>query len=354
MMIQISDAIFQTQIFIVVFLLLLLITFKKRGAFNFDSNLTEELKGFSMLMIVFSHIGYFLVSDNRFLYPLSVGAGVGVNLFLLLSGYGLTVSALKKPLPIKTFYLKRLLKLLIPLWIVLISLVAIDFLFFDKTYSIGYLIRSFLGVFLTSDLFKDINSPLWYLSLILFYYLIFPVTFIKSKPYITAIIILIIGWLFLKLPLPLNEDSLDLYKLHIFAFPAGVLLAACSDKLTKQISNNFLRYLLLIILTLEFAYFAINSGVGGEEVKEQAISLLTAFIVLGIFLLKDFQFRILNLVGKYSYEIYLVHWPILIRMGALYLILPASIATFIYLGEFLIVAYLLQSFSQKLLPKHSK
>jgi len=39
---------------------------------------TQELKGLAILSIVFAHIAYMLVSDSRFLYPLSVAAGVGV------------------------------------------------------------------------------------------------------------------------------------------------------------------------------------------------------------------------------------------------------------------------------------
>src|SRR5258708_6334643 len=121
-MIPISDALAQTQIFIVILTLVLLLTLKIRKPLTFDNSLTEELKGFAILAIVFSHIGYFLVTDHQFLWPLSIAAGVRVNLFLLLSGYGLALSFSKNPLSIKDFYLKRLLKLFIPLWIVLVAL----------------------------------------------------------------------------------------------------------------------------------------------------------------------------------------------------------------------------------------
>jgi len=66
----------------------------------FPVGITEELKGVGILSVVFAHISYMLVSDNHFLYPLSIAGGVGVDLFLLMSGYGLTVSMLKKKLSV--------------------------------------------------------------------------------------------------------------------------------------------------------------------------------------------------------------------------------------------------------------
>src|SRR3990167_8339061 len=64
---------------------------------------TLALKGFAILAVIFSHIGYFLVADHRFLFPLSTFGGVGVDLFLLLSGFGLTMSALSKDMSIRDF-----------------------------------------------------------------------------------------------------------------------------------------------------------------------------------------------------------------------------------------------------------
>jgi len=41
------------------------------------------------------------------------------------------------------------------------------------------------------------------------------------------------------------------------------------------------------------------------------------------------------LIGTYSYEMYLLHWPLLSRYDFLYRTLPASLATFAYLALFI-------------------
>ena len=98
-------------------------------------------------MIVFSHIGYFLANDPRFLWPLSIFAGVGVNLFLFLSAYGLSVSNKKNQLSIWQWYKKRLPKLFISLWIVAGIFFLMDYFILNRHYSFQYIWHSMIGFF---------------------------------------------------------------------------------------------------------------------------------------------------------------------------------------------------------------
>ena len=174
MAILVNSPVISTYIFIIIFLVVVLATIRRKGTQEFFSaTVSQELKGLAILMIIFGHIGYFLANDHRFLFPLSISAGVGVNLFLLLSGYGLATSSFRQTISIKQFYQKRLLKLFIPFWLVLVFFLALDYFVWRHTYSWAYITRSFLGLFPSADLSTDLNSPLWYFSLILFYYLPF-------------------------------------------------------------------------------------------------------------------------------------------------------------------------------------
>lgn len=347
MQISITNTVFQTQIFILIFTLVLIFSLQKKFNLKIDNALTEELKGFAMLAIVLSHIGYFLVSDHAFLFPLSVEAGVGVNLFLLLSGFGLTLSQLQKPLSIKQFYLKRLPKLFIPLWIVITALFLIDGFWLHKTYHFSEIIKSYLGFFPSSDIFDDLNSPLWYLTMILFFYIIFPLLFWSKKLWLSIIAIFGFAYLLLSLPLPLDHGVQDLYKLHFLAFPLGMLTAwilAKRDKFNTAsiLSNFFIRVLLAFSAFAAFAYFAINSGVGHGKDLEQTISIVSTYLIMLVFWLKQFRFRLFNLVGKYSYEIYLLHWPIIFRYQNLFKLLPAWLTVIFYLVELILLGILLQ------------
>lgn len=333
----------QTLIFIVIFLPVILLTLRKKTGGFFDVSLTGELKGFAMLAIIFSHIGYFLISGQNFLYPLSILAGVGVNIFLFVSGFGLTFSALKKEQSIIGFYKKRLEKLLIPFWITLIIFFIADLFILNRYYSLNYIVQSFFGFFPRADLFIDIDSPLWYFTAILFYYLIFPLVFIKRFPIISAILIYILSLELLNINLPINKDVINIYKLHIVAFPLGIVLSYFFYKfpVIEKLNTSKFKWFLLPFLLGIFLYYSIHSGVGEKPLIEQSISIVTLICLLLIFIIKNFKIIFLEIFGLYSYEIYLIHWPILSRYDFFYKYLPGSIATVLYISLFLGVAFVL-------------
>ena len=108
MEISVADPFLQTIIFAVPLFLAIFLTVRKdKNPNELSIDHTNELKGIAIMMVIFSHIGYFLDSKDAFLYPLSVAGGVGVNIFLFLSGYGLTISSLKSSLSVFGFYYKR-------------------------------------------------------------------------------------------------------------------------------------------------------------------------------------------------------------------------------------------------------
>lgn len=357
MLINVLDPVLQTQIFAGLFLILTLITFKKIKRPSLMSRpLTDQLKGLAIIMIIFSHIGYFLTTFHHFLFPLSVFAGVGVNLFLLMSGFGLTSSALSKELGFLDFYKKRLTKLYIPLWLILIILFLLDLFLLNRHYPLITVFQSFLGFFPEANLYTDIDSPLWYFTLILFYYLIFPIFFQKKLKYFSPLLVYSLSFLITeKINLPVNPSVLGLYKVHLIAFPLGMSLALINHKLIKEkftqiinFGNKNIDILLKTFFSLILLYFiyytAFNSGVGHGVSIEQATSIFTTICVILLFNLIDFEFKILNWFGIYSYEIYLFHWPLLYRYDQIYKFLPAYLATLIYLGIFIGLSYLMQKF----------
>ncbi len=348
MLISISNPIQATWIFSLIFFALILIFVKPRKITEwFPATLTTELKGLAILMIVLSHIGYFLVTDNRFLWPLSIMAGVGVNLFLFLSGYGLTASQIQKNLNVGQFYKKRLLKIFTPFWLSLIVFLLLDFFILGITRSWGYIGQSLIGIFTHADLYHDINSPLWYFTFILGYYLLFPLVFFKKCPWLSAIILYLVGYLVIYYQPTQLDYVLHLYKVHIIAFPLGVFAAWLVTKLkSPTILEKFAHgwraivyYLVMAGLIVLFVYANRNSGVGESANKEQLMSILAVIVISLIFILKKIEFKLFYLFGLYSYEIYLWHWPIMYRFDIFYQWLPAWLATLVYLGFFILLGW---------------
>jgi len=384
MTISILNPVGETWMFASIFFIFLVVSIKeKRGDIAFKSSVTRELKGLSILAIIFAHIGYFLINDHRFLFPLSIISGVAVDMFLFLSGYGIASSASdNQKYNITNFYKKRLPKLFIPFWIVLFLFLILDFFVLKINYSWQFIAQSVFGFFPHADIYNDLNSPMWYFTLIAFYYLIFPIFFSKKKPYISAILIYILTYVLVYfVKLPIFNSVTDMYKAHIIAFPLGILFAWIFDNgeniknfflrkykefykekkeslfvkdFDKLISSSkfqkFIRYLAITILLVIAGYTSYYSGVGFIE-KVRIISIITMLSIWIIFLLKRFEFKLFSLFGKYSYEIYLLHWPILIRYDIFYKYMPASVTTVLYLGLFLIFAIALRKITNLILKK---
>jgi peptidoglycan/LPS O-acetylase OafA/YrhL len=360
-----------TCIFIAILAVVVLLSFRKKNSDDFfPLSTTNELKGLAILLVIFGHIGYFLVSGNLFLFPISNISGVGVDLFLFLSGYGLVVSALKKPRTIGKFYNDRLLKLLVPFWLVLILLFLADFFILNKTYSLIYMASSFLGFFPTANLYADIDSPLWYFTLILFYYLIFPLVFIKKRPWVSAIIIYAVSALII-----FNVGFIGgvryFYDVHSWAFPIGMVIgwglvgsrisqrsiSATADKDSAgepKALKNIGHYALIAILVSVIAYTSYHSGVGKGANIEQFVSLITVSAFVVLFLAKRMEIRLFSLFGLYSYEIYLLHWPILYRYDIFFRFFPGWLSMVLYLALFIGLGWALKTFSGKILSTISK
>jgi peptidoglycan/LPS O-acetylase OafA/YrhL len=372
-MVSINNPIQVTWIFISIFLLVILFSIKplKINKDNdtkgfFPISLTQELKGLAILAVVFSHIGYFLVYQHEFLFPLTILAGVGVNIFLFLSGLGLTISALKKDLSVWNFYKQRLLKLFVPFWLILISFFAADHFFLNINYSWQFTLKAFFGIFTTANIYQDLNSPLWYFTLILFYYLIFPFVFSKKRAWLSAIVIFLIPYLILRQNPEVVQNVLSLYKTHLVAFPLGIFAAwLLSEKfflnVINVVKNNFavnwliknfgqiVRYGFMVGLLFLINYLAFHAGIGEKYYVEEFISIITLIAIIILFALKKFEFRLLSLFGIYSYEIYLLHWPIMYRYDFLYKFMSGWFATVIYLILFLLFGLVLKKVSDLIL-----
>jgi peptidoglycan/LPS O-acetylase OafA/YrhL len=355
MTVSISNPVQSTYIFISIFVLACLFSCRRKKDEYLSPSLTQELKGFAILAIIFAHIGYFLSSNHSFLFPISVMAGVGVNLFFFLSGFGLTVSKLKKDESLVQFYKRKLPRLYIPFWIALVSFLALDALVLNIFYPLGFVTQSFLGVFTSADMFTGLNSPLWYFTLILAYYILFPVVFSKRWPWISAVLLYIVSYIFVKIDPASFSGVVGLYEVHLIAFPLGMLAAwffslprnvAVFRKMFIKMRGVLIHPLLISLITILIGYLAIHSGVGERVQMEQSVSMLTMVLIVFLFILKKTEFRLLSLFGLYSYEIYLLHWPLMYRYDILYTHTPGWVATILYLAAFVVLGMALQKLSR--------
>ncbi len=344
MQISVPDPILQTYLFLAILLGALALSIRRGAGHSGGVNTTQELKGFAILAIVLAHVGYYLSTDTRFLFPLSVLAGTGVDIFLFVSGYGLTASALSHDLGIVAFYRRRLSKIYVPLWITLTCLFLADLFILHKTYGWEYIAHSYFGWFPHANLFSDVDSPLWYLTLILFYYLLFPLLFSKTRAPLTAAALYAATIALLWWTPEALKENMPLYELHFMAFPLGVLAAWGVTKYgpVGRIRSDLLYYPLMSVLAMAVAYFAINSGVGTDPLREESVSMLTTLLIIALFVIKRHRIGVFYILGVYSFGVYLLHWPLMARYDIFFAYLPASLALAAYFVLFVALGWLLE------------
>ena len=353
------------MIVIIALIAVLLITLRKSQHTDvFPVSVTQELKGLGILTVVFAHFAYMLVTNAEFLFPLSIIAGVGVDLFLFMSGYGLSVGMLKKPMPVMEFYKRRLIKIFIPFWVALIIIFAADAIFLNINYTPSYITQSLLGWFPTAVGFGDVNSPFWYITWMIMFYALYPIVFSVKRPWLTALILAVVATL-LGVYNPFDMGDNWLHRLHTLAFPLGIVAAWLLMK-TKEKENKLVKYLedfrnkssgvlRLLIIAAMFAlvvYMSLHttanhwpiltSILGKGYFVEQLTSLVIMFAFIVIFSLKKLDNKFLAIYGLYSFEVYLIHWPLIGRYDVFFDIFPAGVAVIAWIITFILISWVLQ------------
>lgn len=356
----------QLSTFVVIaFAILVLFTTLKQSTHSdvFPVSVTNELKGLGILTVVFAHFAYMKVTNAEFLFPLSIIAGVGVDLFLFMSGFGLTVGMLKRPMKAVDFYKKRVIKIFIPFWIALIIMFIADALFMDKTYSVGYILKSMLGFFPTADGFGDVNSPFWYITWMIMFYLLYPLVFFKDKPWLSAIILAVIATIIGTFNI-FDLGSNWLHRLHTVAFSMGIILAwflqvkeGKKNRFIEYIkdfrdNSKDMKYIIIFIMFAVVFYLSQRTGAGSWPALtailgqgffvEQLMSIVIMLAFTIIFILKKVDSKFLTMYGVYSYEVYLIHWPLMAKYDIFFVYLPAWAAVIAWLVAFILVSMLLQ------------
>lgn len=371
MPITLTDDIYQTNLIVITVLIaVVLFTFRRSKHTDlFPVSVTQELKGLGILTVVFAHFAYMLVTNADFLFPLSIIAGVGVDLFLFMSGYGLTVGMLKKPLPILEFYKRRVIKIFIPFWVAIILIFAANAIFLDIHYSVPYMIQSLLGWFPTAEGFDDVNSPFWYITWMMMFYVLFPLVFSTKRPWLSAIILAVIATL-IGVYNPLEMGDNWLHRLHTVAFSLGIvfawLLFETKDKENKLVvylkefrnKAKFTPYIVIALMLGVVVYMSLHTTanhwptltaiLGKGYFVDQLTSIIIMFAFIVIFSLKKFDNKFLSIYGLYSFEVYLIHWPLIGRYDIFFDIFPAWAAVIAWLITFIVVSWLLQKITTPL------
>lgn len=295
----------------------------------FEQKQTLALRGISAIEIMIGHVG--LATGSVVLYPNRKAGILFVGIFFLLSGYGVAYSTEHKPDYLKHFLLNRAVKILLPAYFVKIVMTIID-----------YTLRN-TGEPLTLRLGNFFISLNWYVWEQLFFYFVFWIAY-KVAPKYTEIIVGIVSVVFVGVAYIQGMDN------PWYGSSLCFVLGLCFYKFEKRnVKCTGARYFILVggfalVLSVSMAAFFLlgNDSLLGNPIARNIASV--SFSVITVMLLHNF--RVANyvsvLLGKCSYEIFLIHPYILsilrklpvesmVLLGILTVLLTLILAYFMHL-----------------------
>lgn len=283
---------------------------------------TSCMRGGAILLVILCHmVGTFF--DGRIVYFTPLG-GIGVAIFLMLSAYGLNESYKKHGL--SNWWKKRLMAVWVPYFIIECSLYwpFHEWNFFDFLKDITFL--------------RPLYENGWYLNYLaicyIMFYLIMNNSFTRKYKIAFWGILSIVSFFVLS---PIRaEQSLSFF--------AGLIF---SEKKEKQGKLNWKSGSVFIIFSVIFLVLKQTSIIRNApqvvyNFAQLMIKLPCGIGVCGwiISVNKKISLKFLDLVGKISYELYLVHGYILSMVpinigGAIVFVLVSTIVTtfFYYIVE---------------------
>lgn len=338
------------------------------------SNLTfrndiQILRGLAVLLVVLFHL------DLKFFNS----GFLGVDVFFVISGFLMAI--LYDPSDKKKFFTRRI-KRLLPAYFatifftIIVALFIVELSEFNQVLEqsiFASLFTSNIGFWMQNSYFSksDFNPllHLWSLGVEIQFYLIVPLLFWfykRAKPlFYLTILVSILGCLALVTVSP--KTAFFMMPFRLWEFLLGFYVA---KTFTENGNIKFEKYNIVGLISLVIVFLIPIIPVDGEKLSiiyghpgliAIAISLFTALILIfGLpkYILNNIFGKIFVFLGKYSYSIYLVHFPLIV----LYLYEPFSgtilsiksiTDTFILLGLLIIISIIFFKIFEEKIQKQS-
>lgn len=252
--------------------------------FLWDKENTTAIKGFAIICVILSHVANFW--GVSWFTPLG---GIGVSMFLIMSGYGLTLSYKKNGLT--DFWQKRVVSAYIP-------------------YAITCLFAPLLGatfkqVGMSILLIKPFSAYWWFMQYLFIWYTLFGVVNalrisgkMKMRLFVMVAVIC-----FVVCRTPLRGEQ-------AFSFVIGVLLATYGVKWKKYMVGILAMLIGVFALAIKQIPMVRNADITYlwnfiQLLNKVGISIGVIFIM--VYARRLVKSRLMQFIGNISFELYLVH-----------------------------------------------
>lgn len=266
----------------------------------------DELKGLAIALIILYHSQGILGFANW------THGEIGVDIFLILSGFTLALNSVAMPLG--QYFLRRFARIYPTYWLALAVTLLLQWKLFGTTRSWENIWHHIVGIHGFSRLlyFSDISDPFWFISLIAAAYLAF--AFIRRRLDDLSLIVAVAGALTLAATVGYEHfdhvGGLISLAIRIPDFFVGVIAGRLLSSGTAEIRFNLV--LGLGLLCFYFQTFFFNTA---NNYTLPAAGIIATWVALRRHLVKAYQGRVFlaafALLGLISYEVYLFHQPII-------------------------------------------
>ncbi len=276
----------------------------------------DTLRGIAALIVMISHMLAVMLRAD--LFPAAISphiyahAKFGVDLFFVLSGFCLSLLLLR--LNSYFSFVQYILRRILRIYPSHIFVLLLYFIALNLGVSFNNINTSpqdwLINIFLLFNIFPTdkINPVTWSLFYELIFYILLPVSLASIRngkilrPYIfyTAFIFfaLISGYKFL---------TLDGY---YFSFLHGVLIAYLFTNKKKLSLPSLVIAAPILLAAYILAYLGIPTV--EDRLWIGVINGIIAAVIVLYFIERNYSFAILNYVGRFSYSLYLIHFPVIV------------------------------------------
>lgn len=258
-----------------------------------SKNNTLALKGLAILVVMLGHLVN--VNKTSLPYELRFFAAFSVSIFLIISGYGLTIST--KHNGLNGFFKKRLKAVWYPY--------AIATIFVSVWW--GIIINDPIAVIRNITFIEPknpIDATMWFIYYIVFWYIsFFFINCIAKNKFVRILLFLSISYVIKNYQIIPQYELLQFpFQLHAFSFSLGVILGETND-IFKE--NKKLNVLMACVFSFLFIYYLCNLFSSFSMDAYFLSSLMFGLTCIFLFSTLNIMVKPLMILGSISYELYL-------------------------------------------------
>lgn len=256
---------------------------------------TLAMRGLGMMFIIFTHMAAGFICTSTYFFWVS--GAIGVAICFLVSGYGLHVSYKRKDNYLSGFWLPKILRLLIP-FVLALMLYWLRLYMEGRTMSAQVFLESLFTITFP-------ETTLWYLKIQFLMYaaFFFAYRYLKEpKLKIAGVFAIAAGFILIAAATGLE---LFWYNTCLF-FPLGLVLAEYQERILPVLRKYWVALLAGTAFVFLYAVLYFFGRLDLDFLFDSVYMLI--FCALLLWLVQHFSgFRALEILGKYSIEVYLLH-----------------------------------------------